>query len=141
MPSCWTCSAAAASSSVLATAAIQQLSPGSGLMSGSETLCSWTILHGCGTRSVAERFLAAIRCIRSSLILPDGSGRPRSRSAGGARAGRAGDGLMLSRTQPRPPEAPHATLAEIQAPIIDAYLAALPPGREPLILGSRSVFV
>ncbi len=61
--------------------------------------------------------------------------------SGGARAGLAGDGLMLSRTQPRSPEAPHATLAEIQDPIIDAYLAALPPGRAPRIVGSRSVFV
>ena len=61
--------------------------------------------------------------------------------SGGARAGAAGDGLMLSRTQPRPSETPHATLAEIQEPIIDAYLAALPPGRAPRIVGSRSVFV
>jgi len=61
--------------------------------------------------------------------------------SGGARAGKAGDGLMLSRTQPRPPEAPHATLAELQDPIVDAYLAALPPGRAPRIVGSRSVFV
>jgi putative FMN-dependent luciferase-like monooxygenase len=61
--------------------------------------------------------------------------------AGGARAGTAGDGLMLSRTQPRPPETPHATLAELQDPIIDAYLAALPPHRTPRIVGSRSVFV
>jgi putative FMN-dependent luciferase-like monooxygenase len=61
--------------------------------------------------------------------------------SGGARAGLAGDGLMLSRTQPRPGENPHATLAELQEPIIDAYLAALPPGRMPRIVGSRSVFV
>jgi putative FMN-dependent luciferase-like monooxygenase len=60
---------------------------------------------------------------------------------GGARAGLAGDGLMLSRTQPRTVENPHATLAELQEPIIDAYLAALPPGRAPRIVGSRSVFV
>jgi putative FMN-dependent luciferase-like monooxygenase len=61
--------------------------------------------------------------------------------SGGARAGLAGDGLMLSRTQPRPPETPHATLAELQDPIIDAYLAALPPGCAPRIVASRSVFV
>jgi alkanesulfonate monooxygenase SsuD/methylene tetrahydromethanopterin reductase-like flavin-dependent oxidoreductase (luciferase family) len=48
---------------------------------------------------------------------------------------------MLSRTQPRPPETPHATLAELQDPIIDAYLAALPRGRAPRIVASRSVFV
>jgi len=60
---------------------------------------------------------------------------------GGARAGRAGDGLMLSRTQPRPKEAPQASLAEIQHPIIDAYLEALPEGAEPRIVASRSLFV
>lgn len=60
---------------------------------------------------------------------------------GGARAGAAGDGLLLSRTQPRTAETPFATLADIQQPIVDAYLAALPPGRAPRILGSRSVFV
>jgi putative FMN-dependent luciferase-like monooxygenase len=60
--------------------------------------------------------------------------------AGGARAGKAGDGLLLSRTQPRSKDAPHATLAEIQHPIIDAYLATLPPGREPRIMASRSIF-
>jgi putative FMN-dependent luciferase-like monooxygenase len=59
---------------------------------------------------------------------------------GGARAGRAGDGLLLSRTQPRPKEAPRASLAEIQHPVIDAYLAALPSGCEPRIMASRSVF-
>jgi putative FMN-dependent luciferase-like monooxygenase len=61
--------------------------------------------------------------------------------SGGARAGAAGDGLMLSRTQPRPDDAPNASLAEIQDPIIDAYLAALPLGTPPRIVGSRSVFV
>ncbi len=60
---------------------------------------------------------------------------------GGARAGANGDGLMLSRTQPRPEGAPQATLSEIQNPIIDAYLARLPAGRAPRILGSRTLFV
>jgi putative FMN-dependent luciferase-like monooxygenase len=60
---------------------------------------------------------------------------------GGIRSGKAGDGLMLSRTQPRPKEAPQTTLAEIQHPIIDAHLDALPEGREPRIVASRSVFV
>jgi putative FMN-dependent luciferase-like monooxygenase len=60
--------------------------------------------------------------------------------SGGARAGKAGDGLLLSRTQPRTKDAPRATLAEIQDPIIDAYLDALPSGREPRIMASRSVF-
>ncbi len=58
---------------------------------------------------------------------------------GARRAGAAGDGLMLSRTQPRP--APGLTLAEIQNPMIDAYLAALPPGCAPRIMASRSVCV
>lgn len=62
-------------------------------------------------------------------------------ATGGARAGLAGDGLMLSRTQPRAPDNPHATLAELQEPIIDAYLAGLPSGALPRIVGSRSVFV
>jgi putative FMN-dependent luciferase-like monooxygenase len=61
--------------------------------------------------------------------------------AGGTRAGKAGDGLMLSRTQPRTRDAPTASLAYLQRPIVDAYLAALPPGREPRILGSRTLFV
>ncbi|PSS61655.1 putative FMN-dependent luciferase-like monooxygenase [Ensifer sp. NM-2] len=61
--------------------------------------------------------------------------------AGGERAGRAGDGLMLSRTQPRTAERPEASLAELQNPIINAYLAGLPAGSAPRILGSRSLFV
>ena len=48
---------------------------------------------------------------------------------------------MLSRAQPRPADAPDMSLAEIQNPMIDAYLAALPEGREPRILASRTVFV
>ena len=60
---------------------------------------------------------------------------------GARRAGAAGDGLMLSRTQPRPAEAPHLSLPDIQNPMIDAYLKALPPGRAPRILASRTVFV
>jgi putative FMN-dependent luciferase-like monooxygenase len=60
---------------------------------------------------------------------------------GGRRAGLAGDGLMLSRTQPRPADRPGASLAEIQLPIVDAYLEALPAGRAPRIMASRTVFV
>ena len=60
---------------------------------------------------------------------------------GARRAGAAGDGLMLSRTQPRPADAPNLSLADIQNPMIDAYLEALPEGREPRILASRTVFV
>jgi putative FMN-dependent luciferase-like monooxygenase len=61
--------------------------------------------------------------------------------AGARRAGLAGDGLMLSRTQPRAPDALGASLADIQNPMIDAYLEALPGGRAPRILASRTVFV
>jgi len=60
---------------------------------------------------------------------------------GGARAGAAGDGLMLSRTQPRPQGQPYLPLDVLQNRIIDAYLEALPDGVEPRILGSRTAFV
>jgi putative FMN-dependent luciferase-like monooxygenase len=60
---------------------------------------------------------------------------------GARRAGAAGDGLLLSRAQPRPANAPDLSLADMQNPMIDAYLAALPDGREPRILASRTVFV
>lgn len=60
---------------------------------------------------------------------------------GGTRAGESGDGLLLSRTQPRPVDAPGAALSEIQHPIIDAYLEALPDGVNPRITASRTVFV
>jgi len=60
---------------------------------------------------------------------------------GARRAGAAGDGLMLSRTQPRPAGAPHLSLPDIQHPMIDAYLEALPHDRAPRILASRTVFV
>jgi len=60
---------------------------------------------------------------------------------GSAKAGADGDGLLLSRTQPRSKQAPNATLQEIQHPMLDAYFAALPAGRAPRILGSRTLFV
>lgn len=60
---------------------------------------------------------------------------------GGVRAGQAGDGLMLSRTQPRSKDNPRASLADLQQPIIDAYLENLPHGVEPRILASRTLFV
>jgi putative FMN-dependent luciferase-like monooxygenase len=60
---------------------------------------------------------------------------------GAMRAGAAGDGLLLSRTQPRPADAPGLSLQEIQNPMIDAYLEALPEGRAPRVLASRTVFV
>ncbi|MGH3705960.1 MAG: putative FMN-dependent luciferase-like monooxygenase, partial [Agromyces sp.] len=62
-------------------------------------------------------------------------------ATGGTRAGRAGHGLMLSRTQPRPADAPRASIAELQQPIVDAYLASLPHGVPPRILASRTLFV
>jgi putative FMN-dependent luciferase-like monooxygenase len=61
--------------------------------------------------------------------------------AGGERAGRDGDGLLLSRTQPRPEGLEGARLHDLQLPIVEAYLAALPIGAAPRILASRSVFV
>jgi putative FMN-dependent luciferase-like monooxygenase len=60
---------------------------------------------------------------------------------GAKRAGATGDGLMLSRTQPRPADNPQLSLADIQNPMLDAYFEALPKGREPRILASRTVFV
>ena len=60
---------------------------------------------------------------------------------GGARAGKAGDGLMLSRTQPRPADTPTASLADIQHPIIDAYFENLPREIAPRIVASRTLFV
>lgn len=60
---------------------------------------------------------------------------------GAIRAGQAGHGLMLSRTQPRPVGQPQLALDAIQNPIIDAYLSALPAGVAPRILASRTAFV
>ncbi len=60
---------------------------------------------------------------------------------GAALAGRAGHGLMLSRTQPRPAGQAELSLDALQNPIIDAYLAALPAGIPPRILASRTAFV
>lgn len=48
---------------------------------------------------------------------------------------------MLSRSQPRPPTQPDAKLHDLQIPIVEAYKQALPPGRAPRIMLSRSVFV
>jgi putative FMN-dependent luciferase-like monooxygenase len=62
-------------------------------------------------------------------------------SYGGTRSGIPGHGLLLSRTQPRPEGQPDLPLADVQQPIIDAYLAALPAGAQPRILASRTVVV
>ena len=60
---------------------------------------------------------------------------------GGHRAGVHRHGLLLSRTQPRSTDRLHAPLSELQDPIIDAYLEALPAGVAPRITASRTVFV
>lgn len=60
---------------------------------------------------------------------------------GGTRAGAPGHGLLLSRTQPRPEGAPDLPLQDLQQPIVDAYLAALPAGVAPRILASRTLVV
>lgn len=60
---------------------------------------------------------------------------------GGHRAGIHGHGLLLSRTQPRSADAPHAPLSALQHPIIDSYLEALPDGVQPRVTASRTVFV
>ena len=98
------------------------------------------------SRYRAQRACRAAACrrryalsVKPALVRPGLAGDVFHR--GGTRAGKAGDGLMLSRTQPRSKDAPRATLAEIQNPMIDAYLEALPPGREPRILASRTIFV
>jgi len=46
-----------------------------------------------------------------------------------------------SRTQPRPAGEPYLSLPDIQHPMIDAYLEALPQACAPRILASRTVFV
>ena len=61
--------------------------------------------------------------------------------AGAERAGKAGDGLMLSRTQGREAGSPKGTLAEIQQPMVDAYRAALPESATARVLASRTAFV
>lgn len=60
---------------------------------------------------------------------------------GARRAGLAGDGLLLSRTQPRPDGNWAMSLADIQVPMLDAYFDALLAGVAPRVLASRSVFV
>ncbi|WP_129660499.1 putative FMN-dependent luciferase-like monooxygenase [Rothia uropygialis] len=58
-------------------------------------------------------------------------------SFGAGIAGSRGDGLMLSRTQPRPGRT-DAPLSEIQVPVVEAYLAELPKGTDPRIMASRT---
>ena len=56
-------------------------------------------------------------------------------------AGERGDGLLLSRTQPRPADAPDAPLHDQQLPIIAAYRDALPDGAPVRVLASRTALV
>ena len=64
------------------------------------------------------------------------------RPEGGVRAGENGHGLLLSRTQPRPPGNPYMPLHEIQSPIVDAYYASFRSATTtPRISLSRSVYV
>ncbi|MFT4135574.1 putative FMN-dependent luciferase-like monooxygenase [Microbacterium sp.] len=60
---------------------------------------------------------------------------------GAARAGERGDGLLLSRTQPRPQGRPDAPLWDVQRPVIESYLAALGTSGPPRILASRTAVV
>ena len=57
---------------------------------------------------------------------------------GARRAGEQGDGLLLSRTQPRDVD---QNLHEVQVPMVETYLGALPAGVEPRILASRTAVV
>lgn len=60
---------------------------------------------------------------------------------GGRRAGERGDGLLLSRTQPRGDAGPDAPLHTLQLPIVEAYRSALPEGAPVRILASRTAVV
>jgi putative FMN-dependent luciferase-like monooxygenase len=60
---------------------------------------------------------------------------------GGERAGREGDGLLLSRTQPRPGSARDLPLHDLQLPIVEAYRDALPDGAPFRVLASRTAVV
>ncbi|QAY60723.1 putative FMN-dependent luciferase-like monooxygenase [Microbacterium protaetiae] len=59
-------------------------------------------------------------------------------ASGATRIGAAGNGLMLSRTQPRAQG--EQSLAQVQRPIVRAYLDALPPQVGARVLASRTVF-
>lgn len=105
-------------------------------------------------REVFSRNLAALKTLLAGQSLdtghslyPQASGLDQrlwqaTFSSGGAgAAGAAGDGLMLSRTQPRAQDNPGASLDEVQLPVIDTYLSNLPSGVEPRILASRTAVV
>lgn len=60
---------------------------------------------------------------------------------GGRRAGEAGAGLLLSRTQPRPADSADLPLSDLQQPIVDAYRAALADPSRASVTLSRTVYV
>jgi putative FMN-dependent luciferase-like monooxygenase len=61
-------------------------------------------------------------------------------ASGAERIGGEGNGLMLSRTQPRREYTGHGSAGD-QVVIVDGYLAALPAGVAPRVMASRSVLV
>jgi putative FMN-dependent luciferase-like monooxygenase len=61
-------------------------------------------------------------------------------ASGAARIGQEGNGLMLSRTQPRREYTGHGSAGD-QVVIVDDYEAALPAGVAPRVMASRSVLV
>lgn len=101
-------------------------------------------------RIITEGYLQLVAALRGDEVGPGLTLQPDGRAVadriweatfgveGGTRAGRAGNGLLLSRTQPKPDG---ASLADVQDAIVDAYLEALPDGVAPRIAASRSVVV
>jgi putative FMN-dependent luciferase-like monooxygenase len=61
-------------------------------------------------------------------------------ASGAERIGREGNGLMLSRTQPRREYTAQGSAGD-QVAIVDAHAAALPAGVAPRVMASRSVLV
>lgn len=102
-----------------------------------------------------EGFAALEQALSGEPLIPDGPAlfppapglkeriwEATFRPEGGARAGKHGHGLLISRTQPRPPGNPYMPLSEIQTPIVGAYHAACrETGTTPRISLSRSVYV
>ena len=102
MPPCSICSATAASSSASAPAAIRRPSPPSASTVPSATrslpaILTWSARPG---RRAAHRRRHALSATARNL--DKRIWQATFSVAGGARAGKAGDGLLLSRTQPRP---------------------------------------
>jgi putative FMN-dependent luciferase-like monooxygenase len=96
---------------------------------------------------------ALVRALRGEVLTTDGGALYPSApglvdslweatfSAGGAaRIGAEGNGLMLSRTQPRPAWTGRGSASD-QVAVVDAYESALPGGVPPRVMASRSVLV